>query len=188
MAYGYGHIHLGGALFLLSGALDMVDGKVARGGTGNTRFGAFYDSTLDRIGDAALFTGITFFFLGGGVTPHWQHLAVWISLIALSSGLIVSYARARAEGLGFDCRVGIAQRAERILALGAPTLFFGAGPGGLLLLAIVSLMALTSLITIGQRVAHISRISRDLEAAPRAGAHASSPAMVDLLRKGTTGV
>jgi CDP-diacylglycerol--glycerol-3-phosphate 3-phosphatidyltransferase len=184
--YGFGYVRTGGALLLLSGALDMVDGKVARGGGGMSRFGAFYDSTLDRIGEAALFTGITFYFMAGGVSPRWVHWAIWTTLIGISSGLIVSYARARAEGLGFDCRVGIAQRAERILALGIPTALFGAGRDGLLLLAIVFLMALTSLITIGQRIAHIYRLSRNLQGAPVA--RAARPAMANILGKGSTGV
>jgi CDP-diacylglycerol--glycerol-3-phosphate 3-phosphatidyltransferase len=181
IAFGYGYVRAGGALLLLSGALDMVDGKVARGGGRMTRFGAFYDSTLDRIGEAALFTGIAFLFMSGGVAPRWAHLAVWITLIALSSGLIVSYARARAEGLGLDCKVGVAQRAERILLLGVPTLFFGAGPDGVLLLAIVFLLALTSVVTVGQRIVHVYRITHDLEGVPE---HGSAPAMAEVLGKG----
>lgn len=185
VAYGYGYIRLGGALLLLSGALDMLDGKVARGGGKITRFGAFYDSTLDRVGEAALYTGITFYFLGGGVSARWFHLAVWITLVAISSGLIVSYARARAEGLGLECKVGIAQRAERILVLGVPTLFFGPGPDGLLLLSIVFLLALTAVITVGQRIAHVYRVTRGLERPPEARAPAS--AVADMLGKGPTG-
>ena len=181
VAFGFGYVRLGGALLLLSGALDMLDGKVARGGGQMTRFGAFYDSTLDRIGEAALFTGIAFYFMSGAMSPRWQHLAIWITLIALSSGLIVSYARARAEGLGMDCKVGVAQRAERILLLGIPSMFFGAGPEGLLLLVIVFLLALTSLITVAQRIAHVYRITRDLEGVPE---HGSRSAMADVSGKG----
>jgi CDP-diacylglycerol--glycerol-3-phosphate 3-phosphatidyltransferase len=185
VAYGFGHIRLGGALLLLSGVFDMLDGKVARGGGKITRFGAFYDSTLDRIGEAALFTGITFHFLGGGISPRWLHLSIWITLVAISSGLIVSYARARAEGLGLDCKVGIAQRAERILALGVPTLLFGSGPDGLLLLAIVFFLALTALITVAQRVVHVYRITRDLEGVPET--RATAPAVAEMLGKGSRG-
>jgi CDP-diacylglycerol--glycerol-3-phosphate 3-phosphatidyltransferase len=181
IAFGYGHIRLGGALLLLSGALDMMDGKVARGGGKITRFGAFYDSTLDRLGEAALFAGIAFYFLAGGVPASRLLVAMWITLVALAAGLIVSYARARAEGLGLDCKVGMAQRAERILALGVPTLFFGAGPGGMLLLVIVFLLALTSVITIGQRIAHVYRITRDLEGVPE---HGTPSSMADVMGKG----
>ncbi len=185
IAYGFGHIRTGGALLLLSGCIDMLDGKVARGGGKITRFGAFYDSTLDRMGEAALFTGITFYFMSGGVAARWAHGAIWITLVALSSGLIVSYARARAEGLGLDCKVGIAQRAERILLLGVPSLLFGSGREGLLLLAIVFLLGLTSVVTVGQRIAHVYRITRELEGVPE---HGSTPAMADVLGKGSRSV
>src|SRR5437016_5039132 len=103
----------------------------------------------------------------------------------LVRGLIASYASARAEGLGLECKVGIAQRAERILVLGIPSVLFGAGPDGLLLLAIVLFLALTSVITVGQRIAHVYRITRALEAVPRRGA---APVMVDVPLKGSRGV
>jgi CDP-diacylglycerol--glycerol-3-phosphate 3-phosphatidyltransferase len=169
-AYGAGAVRLGGFLLLLSGAFDVLDGKVARSGGRMTRFGAFYDSTLDRVGEAALFTGIAFFFLRGGVPADRAAGAVVTAMVALGSGLIVSYTRARAEGLGMDCRVGVAQRAERIVGLGAPTLFFGAGPDGWLLLIIVALLALTAVVTVGQRIAHIYRTTRgNDELAPSPG-------------------
>jgi CDP-diacylglycerol--glycerol-3-phosphate 3-phosphatidyltransferase len=164
IAYGVGWTRWGGALLLLSGAVDMLDGKVARGGGRMTRFGAFYDSTLDRVGEVALFTGIGLYFLNGGVPPERAALAVGTAMLALGSGLTVSYARARAEGLGLDCRVGLAQRAERILGLGVPTLGFGPGPDGLLLLVIVTLLALSAVITVGQRILHVSRITRGNDA------------------------
>ncbi len=159
-AFAVGAANWGGALLLVSGIFDMLDGRVARGGEGTTRFGAFYDSTLDRVGDAALFGGILLYFNTGGVAERWATPAVVITLVALSAALIVSYARARAEGLDLDCTVGISQRAERILGLGIPTVFFGAGPNGFLLLALVGILAITSVITIGQRIAHVYRITR----------------------------
>jgi CDP-diacylglycerol--glycerol-3-phosphate 3-phosphatidyltransferase len=125
-----------------------------------TPFGAFYDSTLDRVGDAALFGGIALFFARGGVPSPLMVWALSAALIALSATLIVSYARARAEGLSLDCKVGIAQRAERILGLGIPSLFIGAGPDGLVLLGIVALLAALSVITVGQRIAYVRRITR----------------------------
>jgi CDP-diacylglycerol--glycerol-3-phosphate 3-phosphatidyltransferase len=166
VAYGTGRVRWGGLLLLLSGALDVLDGRVARHGDLMTRFGAFYDSTLDRVGEAALFTGIGLYFLAGGVPAERVPWAVLIAMVALGSGLIVSYARARAEGLGLDCRVGIAQRAERILVLGIPTMFFGAGPEGWLLLIIVALLAVTALVTVVQRIAHIYRVTRGADVLP----------------------
>lgn len=164
VAFAIGRVRIGAALLLLSGVFDMLDGRVARGSGGTTTFGAFYDSTLDRIGEAALFLGIALYFLQGGVAETWVLPAVAVAVIGLAASLVVSYARARAEGLGLDCKVGLAQRAERILGLGAPTLFFGAGPDGWLLLGIVILLTVVALITVGQRILHVYRITRD---APR---------------------
>ncbi len=159
-AFAVGAAHLGGALFLLSGVFDMLDGRVARRGGGMTPFGAFYDSTLDRVGDAAIFGGILLFFMNGGLPDRWVTVGVVMALVALSGALTVSYARARAEGLGLECNVGIAQRAERILGLGVPTLFFGTGPNGFLLFGVVAVLALTSVITVGQRIVHVHRITK----------------------------
>jgi CDP-diacylglycerol--glycerol-3-phosphate 3-phosphatidyltransferase len=160
VAFGVGMIRLGGVLLLLSGIGDMLDGRVARGAAGVTPFGAFYDSTLDRIGDAALFGGIAVFFVRGGVPAHLESWALLAALVALSATLIVSYARARAEGLSLTCEVGIAQRAERILGLGVPSLFIGAGPDGLVLLGIVAVLAVLSAVTVAQRIAHVRGITR----------------------------
>ncbi len=159
-AYGAGGVRLGGAMLLLSGIFDMLDGKVARFGPGTTRFGAFYDSTLDRIGEVALFTGIAVYCLRGGVPPAWVQTAVVICMIALGASVTVSYARARAEGLGLECRVGLAQRAERILGLGVPTVLFGAGPDGWLLLGIVIVLGTTSVITVVQRIVYVRSNTR----------------------------
>jgi CDP-diacylglycerol--glycerol-3-phosphate 3-phosphatidyltransferase len=160
VAWGAGSIRLGGLLLLLSGVFDMLDGRVARGSELASKFGAFYDSTLDRLGEAALFAGIAVFFMRGGV-PGWLAIpAVCAALAALSFSLLVSYARARAEGLGLECKVGIAQRAERIVGLGVPSLFFGAGPRGLLLFTIVALVAVVAMVTVVQRIRHVYKATR----------------------------
>jgi CDP-diacylglycerol--glycerol-3-phosphate 3-phosphatidyltransferase len=78
-------------------------------------------------------------------------------MVAVLSSLLVSYARARAEGLGLDCKVGIVQRAERIILIGIPAAFLGAGPGGLILQVIVALLALGSTITVVQRFLYVHR-------------------------------
>ena len=158
--FGLGRVRLGAALLLLSGVFDMLDGKVARQSGGETKFGAFYDSTLDRVGESALFAGIAVFFMQGGVLPAWRVVAVAIALAALSMGLTVSYARARAEGLGLDGKVGFAQRAERIIGLGAPCLFFGAGPDGWLLFGLVAGLAVLAAITVVQRIVHVYHQTR----------------------------
>src|SRR2546429_6660624 len=130
VAFGMGKMHWGGGLLLASGLFDILDGQVARNGNRVSAFGAFYDSTLDRVGETAVFLGIALWFVQGGVPAARMPLAVGLAIAALSSSMLVSYTRARAEALGIECRVGIAQRAERFLVLGAPTLLFGAGRGG----------------------------------------------------------
>jgi CDP-diacylglycerol---glycerol-3-phosphate 3-phosphatidyltransferase len=150
VAYGFGAIRLGGALLLLSGLLDTLDGSVARESGASTRFGAFYDSTLDRIGDGATFIGIAAYLLHAPDVAY-RNLAIILAMVATLASLVVSYARARAEGLGIDCRVGIAQRAERIIGLGAASLLVGAGPRALVLEGIVAVLAVASIITVVQR-------------------------------------
>src|SRR2546422_6695137 len=138
-------------------SFDMVDGRVAREGSMTTTFGAFYDSTLDRVGEAALFTGIAVYFLRGGVPAERLTAAVLACFVALAASLLVSYTRARAEGLGLTAPVGVAQRAERVLLLGVPTLFFGAGNRGVLLFWIVLILAVATSVTVVQRVIYVAR-------------------------------
>jgi CDP-diacylglycerol--glycerol-3-phosphate 3-phosphatidyltransferase len=166
VAFGVGQIRLGGLLLLLSGIFDILDGQVARLGGSSTTFGAFYDSTLDRVGESAVFTGLAFYFLQGGVPADRQLLAAGVAIGALVASLLVSYARARAEGLGLECKVGIAARAERILLLGLPALLFGPGPGGALLFWIVVILALAAAITVVQRIVHVARITGGRGGAP----------------------
>lgn len=158
--FGIGWIRTGGALVLLAGVFDVLDGMVARFGKGTTRFGAFYDSTLDRVGEVAMFTGVAVYSLNGGVPPHRVGAAVLLCMIALGASLTVSYARARAEGLGVENAGGLIQRAERILILGIPTLLFGSGRDGWLLLGIVALLAAASSITVVQRIVHVYQATR----------------------------
>ena len=162
VAFGFWAIRLGGVLLLVSGIFDILDGQVARQGGKITTFGAFYDSTLDRVGEGAVFTGLIFYFLSGPIPVELRVPAIAAGLLALVASLLVSYTRARAESLGVECKVGIAARAERILLLGLPTLVFGAGPGrpGVLLLGIVVVLAFVSAITVVQRVVHVARVAR----------------------------
>lgn len=172
VAFGIGRVRLGGVLLLGSGVFDILDGQVARFGGRTSVFGAFYDSTLDRVGEAALFGGIALYFLQGGVPPQRAVLAVGLAMTALAASMLVSYTRARAEGLGLECKVGIAARAERILVLGAPSWFFGPGPDGALLFWIIAVLALATTITVAQRVVHVARATR---AVPEAGAPQRDP-------------
>jgi CDP-diacylglycerol--glycerol-3-phosphate 3-phosphatidyltransferase len=159
VAFGAGAVRTGGLLLLASGLFDILDGQVARLGGMTTVFGAFYDSTLDRVGESAVFAGLAFYFLRGGVPADQQLLAAGIAIGALVFSLLVSYARARAEGLGLECKVGIAARAERILLLGLPAAVFGPGKDGWLLFWIVVILALAAAITVVQRIIHVARVS-----------------------------
>jgi CDP-diacylglycerol--glycerol-3-phosphate 3-phosphatidyltransferase len=160
VAFGVGRARLGGLLYLVSGIVDTLDGGVARARGQVTRFGAFYDSTLDRVGDGATFMGIAVFYLlaAPGTVAH-RELAIIICMVAIIASLLVSYARARAEGLGIDCKVGLVQRAERIVGLGVPTVLFGAGPEGLLLFWIVAVLALASVVTVVQRFVYVYQVT-----------------------------
>jgi len=152
--FGVGSVRLGGLFLLLSGIVDTIDGQVARNGAMVTRFGAFYDSTLDRIGDGATFAGVgTYLMFAPDVA--YRELSIIVCMVGIIASLVVSYARARAEGLGLDCKVGIAQRAERILLLGIPPLLFGAGPGSIYLQVIVVLLTVLALITVVQRIVYV---------------------------------
>jgi CDP-diacylglycerol--glycerol-3-phosphate 3-phosphatidyltransferase len=155
-AFGVGSLRLGGALLLASGVVDTLDGQVARLFGQESKFGAFYDSTLDRVGDGAIFIGLAVY-LRAAPDVDWREASVLVCLVALLATQLVSYMRARAEGLGLECKVGIAQRAERILGLGLPTLLFGAGPGARLLTIIVTILMVLSIVTVGQRFVHVYR-------------------------------
>jgi CDP-diacylglycerol--glycerol-3-phosphate 3-phosphatidyltransferase len=154
--FGFGHIRLGGAVLLLSGGMDTLDGAVARLSGAATKFGAFYDSTLDRVSDGATFIGIAAYLLHAPDVAY-RNLAIILAMVATLASLVVSYARARAEGLGIDCKVGIAQRAERIIGLGLASLLVGAGPQALVLEGIVAVLAIASIITVVQRFVFVYR-------------------------------
>jgi CDP-diacylglycerol--glycerol-3-phosphate 3-phosphatidyltransferase len=162
VVYASGHIRIGGLLLLLSGVADTLDGQVARGGAMVTRFGAFYDSTIDRVGDGATFIGIGAFLLTAPDVAY-RTPAVILCMIAILGSVLVSYARARAEGLGIDCKVGIAQRAERVLGLGLASVVFGAGRHALLLEAIVALLAVASIITVVQRFVFVHQYAARMD-------------------------
>ena len=163
--YALGALHLGGALLLLSGLFDLLDGKVARASGQTSKFGAFYDSSMDRLGEGALFTGIAIYYMTSAIHRAGERmpvLALGLCFACLTGSFLVSYTRARAEGLGLEAKVGMAQRAERIVFLGGPTLFFGAGGRqGWMLLIILFWLTLISWITVVQRIIHVYRVTED---------------------------
>ncbi|MGZ5403244.1 MAG: phosphatidylinositol phosphate synthase [Nocardioides sp.] len=99
---------------------DLIDGQMARQSGRTSKFGAFWDSTLDRLGDAAIFGGLLLFFAG----PGDDYLYLCLALYCLVMGSVTSYARARAESLGMDGKGGLAERADRLVAI-LVMMFFG---------------------------------------------------------------
>jgi CDP-diacylglycerol---glycerol-3-phosphate 3-phosphatidyltransferase len=138
------------AVFALS---DTLDGTMARLSGRSTRWGAYLDSTLDRVADSAIFGGLVLWYSGDGNTPHLAALA----LACLILGSVVSYAKARAEGLGMTANVGIAERAERVVVVLLATALVGLGVSESLLTVVLALLALASLITVIQRMLEVRR-------------------------------
>ena len=132
---------------------DVLDGIMARMREVGSRWGNFLDSTLDRIADGALFAGVAvWFFTGGANVP----VAV-AAIVCLVLGMVVSYARAKAESLGFTANVGIAERAERLVSVLVVTGFTGLGLPEVVLLVTLLLLAVASFITVVQRVVSVRR-------------------------------
>lgn len=143
LLYYYGFIRRGGFWLLAIAPMDALDGAVARVSNKQNPFGAFFDSTIDRLSDAALILGLIGYYLQRGMD-----LQVGILLIALVSTLLVSYSRARAEALGIPCKVGLLTRMERITLIGVMTAIG-------LPQVLVWALSLLSVLTVGQRIGHV---------------------------------
>jgi CDP-diacylglycerol--glycerol-3-phosphate 3-phosphatidyltransferase len=149
--YPRGQLFWGSVVITVFVLADLLDGVMARMlGTGST-WGAFLDSTLDRVGDAAIFSGLILWFMATG-----DGVLAAVALFCLAAGAVVSYAKARAEGLGINCDVGLAERPERLLVV-----LVAAGLAGLgvpyILAAGLWLLAAASAFTVGQRIIHVYR-------------------------------
>jgi CDP-diacylglycerol--glycerol-3-phosphate 3-phosphatidyltransferase len=165
VAFFFGKIQTGGLLVLLGGVLDVVDGAVARAAGQASKFGSFYDSTLDRASEVVVFLGV--FSLYSGMQPDLgEPWMVYVVALAMAGSLLVSYTRAKAEALGVDCKVGLMQRAERIILLGGAALFFGSWKSGLVLTVVVWAMAVLTNLTALYRIYWVHRHLR--AAAPAA--------------------
>jgi CDP-diacylglycerol--glycerol-3-phosphate 3-phosphatidyltransferase len=133
---------------------DTIDGIMARSSNRSSTWGAYLDSTLDRLGDAAVFGGLVLYYADRGDDMVTAALA----LACLVLGSVVSYARARAEGLGMTASVGIAERADRLVAALVTTGMVGAGwIPDVVLTVVLALLALASLVTVVQRVLTVRR-------------------------------
>jgi CDP-diacylglycerol---glycerol-3-phosphate 3-phosphatidyltransferase len=146
--FGLGYARVAGLVMLLGGLFDALDGAVARESNRMSSFGAFLDSTLDRLSEAAVFVGLIFFYAAAN-RPYETLLAG----VAMTFSLLTSYTRARAEGLNINCEVGLLERAGRVLILsvlsiaGLPTVGLG-------------LVAAGAVITTAQRILHVRRATR----------------------------
>lgn len=142
-----GAINLGGLLLLCAGIFDMFDGALARVSGKMSVFGAFFDSTLDRIAEAGIGLGLLWYY-------SWHHNALGTALLYLViiGSLMISYARARAEGLKIECKVGLMARPERVIALAIGLML---GPG--VTPWVLALLAITTWGTVVQRIMYVWR-------------------------------
>jgi CDP-diacylglycerol---glycerol-3-phosphate 3-phosphatidyltransferase len=152
---GSGQLQWGGALVLFAGIFDMFDGAVARVQQKTTPFGAFLDSTLDRYAEGFLLLGVIISAIRVEQWTNTQSLVVILAYCAAIFSLVISYTRARAESLGFDCKVGLMERPERVLLLGAGLLF----GGNAWLVWVLSVLVITTGFTGLQRIAYVWRVS-----------------------------
>jgi CDP-diacylglycerol--glycerol-3-phosphate 3-phosphatidyltransferase len=146
--FGLGYARVAGLVMLLGGLFDALDGDVARESNRMSAFGAFLDSTLDRLSEAAIFVGIIYFY-AAAARPFEALLAG----TAMTFSLLTSYARARAEGLDLECQVGVLERAGRVVILSAFSM------AGLLTFGL-ALVAAGALVTTAQRIIHVHRATR----------------------------
>ena len=136
---------------------DSLDGTMARLRGRASTWGAFLDSTLDRLADAAVFGALVLWYFGGGDSD----LTAGLALACLVLGALVSYARARAEGLGMTANVGIAERAERLVAVLVATGLVGLGLPDVLLTVVLAVLAVASAVTVVQRMVVVRRQALD---------------------------
>jgi len=151
--YASGHIRTGGWFLGATALFDVLDGTVARRSNKSSTFGAFLDSTLDRVADGALLGGLADFY---AINPrHSNMVMVVVCLAGLIGAYLTSYIRARAEALGLDAKVGMVQRPERIVLLSVPQAFFGLVFNGVVLGLIVVFLTITAWITVVQRMVFV---------------------------------
>jgi len=152
--FGTGLFLAGGIFLVIAGTCDVLDGYVARKTDKKSKFGAFFDSTIDRYSDIFIFLGIAIFF---------NKLYIYVIIIlAITGTLLTSYTRARAGALKIDCKVGLMQRPERVTYIAAAALFDGLigrlfGVEHLPVIAVLWFVAIISNVTVLQRVLHVKK-------------------------------
>jgi CDP-diacylglycerol---glycerol-3-phosphate 3-phosphatidyltransferase len=163
-----GHMVIALVIVTVSCLTDMLDGSMARQLGVSNKFGALLDSAMDRVSDGAIFGSVAFWFASQG-----QLRECAAALLCLLTGQVVSYVKARAEGLGMTANVGLAERTERLILVGIGGLLFGFDVKyGME--AALWLLVLLSVITIGQRMSHVYRQAREIAAAGPSSSFSSS--------------
>jgi CDP-diacylglycerol--glycerol-3-phosphate 3-phosphatidyltransferase len=151
--YAMGDIRLGGAFVLLAGMSDTFDGKIARKQGIASKFGAVFDSSLDRYAEFLMFFGLGAYFLQRG--DQVSIITAIVAFIALIGSVMVSYVRARAEGIGYECKVGVMQRAERIVFTGVSSLIHP-----IALMVVIWIIAILANVTAIQRMHYVWKTER----------------------------
>jgi CDP-diacylglycerol--glycerol-3-phosphate 3-phosphatidyltransferase len=153
------HVRTAGALILLGGVFDLFDGTVARRTGLASPFGAFYDSTLDRLSEIVVYLGLLSLY-----NDYRLELGdvgmIYVVMLAMAGSLMISYTRARAEGLGIECSVGLMQRAERVILIGVAALAFGEQGNGIVLKVVLYVLAILTNLTVIQRIWWVWRNTR----------------------------
>jgi CDP-diacylglycerol---glycerol-3-phosphate 3-phosphatidyltransferase len=165
-----GYYTLGGVAFIIGSVMDTLDGRYARASGKGTLFGAFLDSTLDRVEEGIVLTAVAYRFADAG-----DGFAAAMCVVVVLGSLMVSYTRARAEALGVECKVGLATRPVRVVLLSIGLIFAkGAGIGDFELLApSIYVIAALTIFTVFQRVLHVrNELSGEVSGAPSGGGEA----------------
>lgn len=147
---GMAWIGWGGGVILFAGLFDMMDGRLARMGNMSSTFGALWDSTLDRYSELCTLFGICYLLLSIG---GWEWAGI-VTFIAMVGSVMVSYVRARAEGLDIECKVGLMQRPERVVVTAVGAIFCGVCGNMWVLVVPMIIIAVLANITAFWRVAH----------------------------------
>ena len=153
-----GSFFMGGVFLVVAGTCDVLDGQIARQTGHKNKFGAFFDSMIDRYSDIIVFLGLAVYF---------DKLYIYVLIIlAISGSLLTSYTRSRAGALGIDCKVGLMQRPERVTYIAGAAIFEGIlgwffkalfGVEHFLIIAVLWLIAIVSNVTVLQRIAHVKK-------------------------------
>jgi len=152
-------VRTAGALILVGGIFDLFDGTVARRTGLASPFGAFYDSTLDRLSEIVVYLGLLSLY-----NDYRLELGdvgmIYTVLLAMAGSLMISYTRARAEALGIECSIGLMQRAERVILIGVAALAFGEQNDGIVLKGVLIALAVLTNLTVLQRIWWVYRNTR----------------------------